>query len=148
MPKLENRSYRARVRARQAAMAVRVLARLADLIDLDAENSPNFSVWSSCIFSTWRCLLCSIRTALAWSWRSFNNFDAELLMTKCSMPAISSSDILLFLSRHLKESFVEAPGVVSMSRLIRIASDNVSEPKFLRSVLVYDLFLTYSGSGQ
>ena len=69
-------------------------------------------------------------------------------MTKCSIPTISSSDMMLFLSRHLKESFVEAPGVVSMSHLIRIASDNVSELKFLRSVLVYDLFLTYSGSGQ
>mmetsp|Transcript_27906 Transcript_27906/g.50882 ORF Transcript_27906/g.50882 Transcript_27906/m.50882 type:complete len:85 (-) Transcript_27906:111-365(-) len=32
----------------QAAMAARILARLEDLIDLDAENSPSFRVTSSC----------------------------------------------------------------------------------------------------
>jgi len=134
----------------QAAMAARILARLEDLTVRDAENSPNFRVQSpSCIIvSTWRCLLCSINTALEWSCRSFASFLADLPRTKCSIPTISSREIILFLIRDLKESFVEVPGVAFISRLILIASNNVSVLKSLRSDLEYDLCLRYSGSGR
>ena len=124
----------------QVAVLARILARFADLEDLNELNVANFITISSWLFirfmeSLGRASMrsCSNRTALGWFRRSCNNLYADLDM-RCSMPWISSGSITWFSIKYLQDSLVDSSDEVKSKRfLILAASIKMSIEKRLMS---------------